>query len=273
MSINEVILHLGVHKTATTHFQSRLNNSKEELANRNVGYLSLNETRQLITSRINNAAIDPKQLEFSFDRKKIIIISDENLIGGTEKIRDKLIYPDVENRLKYLVDVLPAQISAVHITIRDPEAYLISRYCEYLRHYSFLSAFEYFDSFDIRSFSWLPLVNKIKDIIGKEVSVTLFEDLFNNEDAYLKRVCGVDVKFQDADKGSAIRRSKITQETYRVLENLADHYPRHMTKKLMNMMDNNQQRTKGTPFKPFSVELSKLLKENYESDKAVLGLI
>ncbi|MFP3386226.1 hypothetical protein, partial [Tritonibacter sp. SIMBA_163] len=70
-----------------------------------------------------------------------------------------------------------------------------------------------------------------------------------------------------------IRRSKISLEAYRILEQLSDYYPRHMTKKLMNMMDNNQQRTKGTPFKPFSAELSKLLKENYEADKAVLGLI
>ncbi|RUR46000.1 hypothetical protein [Vreelandella populi] len=270
--MKEIILHLGVHKTATTYFQSRLYNSISQLANAGVGYLGLNETREYITSKINGNFKVEGDLENLFKESSTVVISDENIIGGTEKISSELIYPEVEKRLSFLLGKLPITIGEVHITIRDPEAYLISRYCEYLRHYKFLSSSEYFDSFNLRAFSWLPLIQKIEKITSKKVIVTPFETLFNDEQQYLEKLCGVEIDFQQAGEGAAIRRSKITQEAYRILEHLADHYPRHMTKKLMNMMDNNKQHTKGSPFRPFSAELSEVLKKNYQMDKEELGL-
>ncbi|RUR42393.1 hypothetical protein [Vreelandella populi] len=270
--MKKIILHLGVHKTATTHFQSRLYNSVNQLKDAGVGYLGLNETRKHITSKINGDFKIGGDLEKLFTDNNTVIISDENIIGGTEKISSELIYPEVEQRLSFLLGKLPISIGEVHITIRDPEAYLISRYCEYLRHYKFLSSSEYFDSFNLKAFSWLPLIRQIEKITDRKVIVTPFENLFNDEQKYLETLCGVEVDFQQAEEGAAIRRSKITQETYRILEHLADHYPRHMTKKLINMMDNNKQLSKGSAFRPFSDELVKVLKDNYQVDKEVLGL-
>jgi len=272
MNEAKVTLHLGVHKTATTHFQSRLYNSISLLEETGVIYLELGQTRKLITSKIFGDLFVNEELEELFSKNKKILISDENIIGGTDKIRSHLVYSDVNGRLEFLIDKLSIDISAVHLTIRDPEAYLISRYCEYLRHYRFMSFTEYFDSFDLKNFSWLPLIQSIESVTGQRVQVTLFESMFDNEDAYLRKLVGVDVNFAQASEGASIRRSKITLESYRILEHLADHYPRHMTKKLMNIMDNNQQRSKGTLLKPFSEELSAQLKENYIADKQTLGL-
>lgn len=268
-----ITLHLGVHKTATTHIQSRLYNSMDLLASQKVGYISLNETRDLITSKILGDLKVKGRLKEFFDVNETVLISDENIIGGTEKIFSKLIYPDATARLEFLIKKLPYSIGSVHLTVRDPEAYLISRYCEYLRHYRFQSVVEYFDSFDLQAFSWLPLIREIERITNKKVTVTPFENLFDNEQAYLEALCGVKVAFNPAGTNAAIRRSKISQESYRILEQLADHYPRHMSKKLMNMMDNNNQITKPNPFKPFSEELSVVLKENYQRDKQALGLV
>lgn len=268
----KVVLHLGVHKTATTHFQSRLFNSKKKLEESGVCYFGLDETRALITSRIGSDDDLYKSIVPKVKGCKKLLISDENIIGGTEKIHSPLIYPDVEPRLKFLLNAIPVELDSVHITIRDPESYLISRYSEYLRHYGFMSVLKYFDEFDIKNFSWMPLVNKIEEVTGKQVHITPFENLFDNEEVYLKNLVQEDIDFNPASSGAAIRRSKISYESYRILENLADDFPKHMTKRLMNMMDNNKQKTKPSAFKPFSQGLLSQLKENYQTDKAFFGL-
>lgn len=265
-------LHLGVHKTATTHFQSRLYNSIPQLSEKGIGYLDLDQTRKYLTSKIFGKIKLEGGLKNVFEQNHKLIISDENIIGGTDRVISEKIYPDAEPRLSFLLENLPLGVEGVHITIRDPESYLISRYCEYLRHYRFMSVIEYFDSFDLKYFSWLPLLQSIEAAVGKKVTVTTFENIFHNEEIYLEKLTGVKVEFGKAGEGAAIRRSKITQESYRILEHLSDHYPRHMTKKLMNMMDNNKQRTKETPLRPFSDEISKTLKQNYKKDKEELGL-
>lgn len=267
-----MIIHLGVHKTATTHFQSRLYNSIPTLAQAGVGYLGLDKTRELITSKIFGNFKIEDSLEKLLNEEKRLLISDENIIGGTDKLRSELIYPDATSRLNFLFNKIPVDICDVHITIRNPEDYLISRYCEYLRHYKFMSISEYFDSFDLKIFSWMPLISAIENVTGKNVQVTLFENVFDDEDAYLQKLTGVDINFAQASEGASIRRSKISLESYRILEHLADHYPRHMTKRLMNMMDNNPQRSKTTLLKPFSKEITAKLKENYARDKLELGL-
>ena len=270
--MSKLVLHLGVHKTATTHFQSRLFNSKKSLDRASVCYFGLDETRSLITSKIGNDQNFYKAITLPAASPKKILISDENIIGGTEKIFSPLIYPDVESRLKFLLNAIPVELDSVHITIRDPESYLISRYSEYLRHYGFMSVLEYFDEFDIKNFSWIPLIKKLEEVTGKQVHVTPFETLFDNEEIYLKNLVQEDVDFNAASSGAAIRRSKISYESYKILEKLADDFPKHMTKRLMNMMDNNKQRTKPSAFKPFSQGLVNKLKENYQKDKDFLGL-
>lgn len=273
LNLPVLILHLGVHKTATTYFQSRLFNSKEILQSNGVGYLGLEDTRQLITSRLNDNIIVTEELKKIKKKSHTFLVSDENIIGGTEKISSDLIYPDVAARLRLLKNKLGCNEIQTHITIRNPEDYLISRYCEYLRHYRFISINQYFDSFDLKSFSWLPLLSVIESTLKCKVNVTCFEDIFVDETKYLNSITNLNEVYADAKEGGSIVRSKISLECYRILEHLADHYPAHMTKKLMNMMGNNKQKGKPTPLRPFSDEISQQLKINYERDKAQLNIL
>ncbi|MBE2169943.1 MULTISPECIES: hypothetical protein [unclassified Cobetia] len=271
--MDNLILHLGVHKTATTYFQSRLYNSKKILSDNRVGYLGLDATRRAITSKLHDKIEMSDELKDIYSTSKSLIISDENIIGGTERITSQLIYPDVYNRLVALKKKIKHNNVEANITIRDPEAYLISRYCEYLRHYRFVSIGQYFDSFNLNDFSWNPLLSTIEEALQCKVNVTCFENIFEDEVGYLNSITNLDIDYASAGEGSSIKRSKISLESYRILEHLADHYPAHMTRKLVNMMDNNKQKGKPTPLRPFSDEISQRLKENYESDKKKLNLL
>lgn len=271
--MENLILHLGVHKTATTYFQSRLYNSKKMLRDNGVGYLGLDATRQCITSRLHDKIEMSEELKDIYRNSHSLIISDENIIGGTERITSPLIYPEVENRLNTLKGKIGHSKIEAHITIRDPESYLVSRYCEYLRHYRFISIGKYFDGFNLSEFSWRPMISAIERALGTKVKVTCFEGIFDKEDEYLRSITKLNKVYSPAGEGSSIKRSKISLESYRILENLADHYPAHMTRKLVNMMDNNKQKGKSTPLRPFSDEICQQLRNNYEADKKELNLL
>ncbi|KAA0019012.1 hypothetical protein F0A16_06555 [Salinicola corii] len=271
--MEKLILHLGVHKTATTHFQSRFWNSREKLAKKEVSYLGLNETRAFFTSQIGAKKKEIKaEAKLFVKAAKCGLISDENILGGTDKPKGTSAYKDAEGRLGQFLDLVGVDRIETHVTIRDPEAYLISRYCEYLRHYPYLNIGEYFDEMFVRDFSWVPLIEIIKKVTSSEPVVTTFESIFENEEEYLKKVTGVDLEFEPASVSHSVKRSKISQEAYDILSLVAEHYPGHMVRKVLDTIDRNRQLSKSSPLKPFSKSLSEHLKERYEKDKEVLGL-
>lgn len=271
--MNKLILHLGVHKTATTYFQSRLYNSINILNEYSVGYLGLDDTREHITSKLHQNSQIPSSVMKRIEKFDTFLISDENILGGTDKINDSLIYPDVEKRLLSLINKFEYNQVEVNLTIREPESYLVSRYSEYLRHYPFISMAQYFENFEAHKFSWLPLVNKIEDALKCKVNITLFESVFKDETKYLNSITNLNIEYMPADEGASIKRSKISNESYRILEHLADHYPSHMTKRLIAMMANNKPKGKHTRLQPFSPEVSTILKNNYLHDKEKMSLI
>ncbi|WP_136808916.1 hypothetical protein [Desulfosediminicola flagellatus] len=267
----KITLHLGVHKTATTYIQSRLSNSKDTLAANGIFYLGLNDTRRLITSKLDkDLTLDP-ELTSQISGCERFILSDENFIGGTNKLRNNRLYPNVAHRLRNLIESLNNENIDIYLTIRDPESYMVSRYIEYLRHFSFLSFNEYYDEFFIRNFSWKPLVRLIEKVSGKSIKVQCFESIFNREDEYFEKLIGIpDIVLEKADSNQSIKRAKVSRESYEILEHLAQHYPRRMTKKILNMMDNNVQISKQNSITPFSPALSLRLKENYKMDITTL---
>ncbi|SHL52818.1 hypothetical protein SAMN05192556_1221, partial [Halomonas caseinilytica] len=215
--MKKLILHLGVHKTATTYVQSRIYNSKDSLSEAGVGCFSLDETRSSFTSQIKKNMSLSRETKKFLDAHDTILLSDENILGGTDKPTSQLVYPKGPTRLQFLLDALSPESLEAHITIRDPESYLVSRYCEYLRHYPFLDVCQYFDEFFVKEFSWLPLVEALEDVAGKKITVTAFENIFNDEDAYFYQLVGDKVDLMPAADNPSIRRSKISYEAYDML--------------------------------------------------------
>ncbi|WP_157958267.1 hypothetical protein [Salinicola sp. CR57] len=271
--VNTLRLHLGVHKTATTHFQSRLFNSQHKLAEAGIAYLDLDKTREYFTSILSGGKELSQEAKEFLSWKKVVLLSDENILGGTDKPRGKSAYKNALGRLKQFSKLVCADEIEPYLTIRNPEDYLISRYCEYLRHYPYLSINEYFDEMYVREFSWLPLIKDIKEAIGKEPVVTIFEDIFKDENRYLQMLSGAEIEFEPPSVNPGLKRSKISDEAYSIVSEMALHYPMNVVRRFMDMTGRNPQITKPTPIKPFSVGLSDKLKSNYRRDKKALGLL
>lgn len=261
----EIILHLGVHKTATTHIQSRLWNSREKLLNHGIQYIGLGQLREIMTSKLgggHTASDIMTALTPYLDAEKLVI-SDENILGGTDMPESKKLYSGAGSRLKILLSALHQYEITAHITLRDYADYLISRYCESLRHYKFRNFNGYYRNTDFSTISWLDLLNDIRVAGCKNLVVSDFNFAIRSNDDYFSRMLGVDFQLEEATDSAATRRSKMSLETIRILNALNKHYPPQLVKKIMNMMDNHKQISTSTPFNPFKEEDLARLKANY----------
>lgn len=268
----EIILHLGVHKTATTHIQSRLWNSREKLLNHGIQYIGLGQLREIMTSKLgggHSASDIVTALTPYMDAEKLVI-SDENILGGTDMPESKKLYSGARSRLNILVSALHQYPITAHITLRDYADYLISRYCESLRHYKFRNFNGYYKNTDFSTISWLDLLDDIRGAGCKNLVVSDFNYAIRNNDDYFSRMLGVDFQLDEANDSAATRRSKMSLETIRILNALNKHYPPQLVKKIMNMMDNHKQTGTPTPFNPFKEEDLVRLKANYSEHMQLL---
>lgn len=268
--MEKLILHLGVHKTATTHLQSRLWNTRGELKRQGILYIDLDSTREFFTSAIRQNEELVPEAKSLLDWKETVLISDENIIGGVGKPKGRNIYGQAKQRLESFLSLTNPPKLDVHITIRNPEDYLVSRYCESLRHFQHMSSAEYFDEIFLREFSWVPFIESVKKVSGTKVSVIDFDSLIADDSAYLKSLTGKNVEFEEASIGYETRRAKITNEVYAVIKELQAHYPAHLVKRILNILERAPQKGAPTPIRPFSKSLSEQLKKNYEKDKQTL---
>ncbi|WP_162619623.1 hypothetical protein [Salinicola peritrichatus] len=249
-----IALHLGVHKTATTHIQSKLWNSRRTLTENKINYIKLSELRKNVTSRLHNEDFGKKDiLDFLLPYMNCnrLIISDENIIGGTNAPRKQLLYPRAKYKIKKIVDALKGYEVEVYITLREFSEYLISRYSESLRHYKFCLFEEYLEDIEFQNISWLPLLEDVSSIGCKKIYINDFEFVLN-EKKYFELLLGKGLDLAEANQGAKIRRSKLSQQAYQVAKLYSELYSKKTTKKLIHMMDENPQDTAVTPFMPFS---------------------
>ena len=79
--MKKLILHLGVHKTATTYLQEVLQYNQQSLLTKQIKYIDLATMRREITPKIVNAEVSFQQLKKAlnkyYDNETIIIGSNQ----------------------------------------------------------------------------------------------------------------------------------------------------------------------------------------------------
>lgn len=268
-----IALHLGVHKTATTYIQSRLSNSREILKENGIAYIPLEETRNLITAKISDESEPQKLLEslrpyMEYDR---LILSDENIIGGTNKPKRNKIYPNARMRVGRILTAFLGYDIEIYITLRNYVDYFVSRYAESLRHFPFMDFDSYHREIDFSTVSWLQLIDSVRSAGATKLTITDFGELFRDEQAYFDLLVGTPgIVLESADNNPATRRAKFSQQGYDVVKYFAQHFSPGSAKKIMRMIDHTHQETAVTPFMPFDKEQSSVMTERYSNEIAML---
>ncbi|MCC5988048.1 MAG: hypothetical protein JJT95_10230 [Pararhodobacter sp.] len=171
----EIVLHLGAHKTATTHLQLALGRARAALAGQGVAMFLPDDLRRnglrladclsaLPEDRSHNAVIR-KALADAARGARLLLISEENILGSAHQpamIREARLYPDAEARLARLRGLLPAGRVTITLAMRDPAGFLVSAYSQRLLS-GRLEAFEHYrDGLDPAALSWHKLVARLR---------------------------------------------------------------------------------------------------------------
>ncbi len=170
-----LILHLGLHKTATTALQDFLAGETKALLAHGVAYPRLARMRSDLTPLIASAAKPDRAALARFVdkvRQPVLLLSDENILGAPGDIVGGALYPFAENRVRRFCDQFADRRIRLFLTLRAPAAFLASMYCEYLRHNPGSAFADYARGFDLEGFSYAAVFDWLSSL-PRHVAVTV----------------------------------------------------------------------------------------------------
>jgi hypothetical protein len=193
----EIRLHLGLHKTATTHMQDVL----EAMAGRLAG-LGIDAPAR---AALRGAGF-PRRLEGGAARMRgrmarlrtgapVLVISDERWLSGIPGALAPDPYPDPERQLAPVLPLLRAAPRLrLFVGLRDMGTHLPSAWCEALRFFPDTPPFEEVVAARLAAgASWLPALGRLRTLLPEApLTVWRYEDYRENARAVLAAVYGAD---------------------------------------------------------------------------------
>jgi len=273
-------IHIGAHKTATTHLQDTLASQLEFLKKIGVRYITRDSLRngkiKIKTSpairifRIEglHAWCFKKRLRFCAGPNYNIVISEENFLGSVQEAICSKIYPRAEERLHFLKRALSESENniSLFLSIRNQADLIPSAYAQLLRHRPMPNGFE---PIRRRVMSnpprWIELVIRVKNTMGTGCPITVwrFEDYLRDDRRIISELCGYDLAgFQSLPTPASTRTP--SWEAIREIERLAKLTQR---KEYINNVKQILRSDNGIKkFAPFLSEEKELLNGVYEHD-------
>ena len=187
MAQRQLRLHLGAHKTATTHLQRVLTRRTAALARLGVDFVPPEALRPVLreargwrhrllgrTGARLAAAIEARATGLD-----VLAISDENLLGDISDVLNPRLYPRLARRLAVLAPLAEGREVHLFLAIRPLDRVWASAYAEALRHHrprpGRLAALEAAAIADPPS--WLDPIARLRDTFPRAaVTVWRYED-------------------------------------------------------------------------------------------------
>lgn len=137
--MQDIILHLGAHRTASTHVQGVMGNNEALLAKAGIGAPQQKPVHAAITAQlggvmpVNPGGFNRFIQQSGFENCEKLVISDENITGFLNNIfTHGEFYPQTARRLKRLCKMLPTVPRRVVFSIRPYDSYFASAYGRWL---------------------------------------------------------------------------------------------------------------------------------------------
>ena len=261
----EIYIIYGAHKTATTFFQGTLEINSQELIEKNVLYIPIEELREKFTNTIFKEEKWSKELKSknfikgidNLNKIQRLVIFDENFCGPIFNEIQNEIYPDLNKNIHNLNNYFANYGTVNNIMfIRNYFDYFVSRYSEYLRQYDIDKSFEEYINFKFSS-SWF-----VHDQID---SYIIFEEVIKKNDSFLKYLTGIECNYKKFEPDSYTFRRKYSIEETQVLLNLSKlkygGFRNHVIDLFDSVSDNF-----GSDFRDIHEEFFNQLSRKYKKD-------
>ena len=275
-------IHVGAHKTATTHIQDTLESVYQELSHAGIEYITRENIRNMGRFPTLNWWQRQPILQRYFSKKDIhnhwigsykgrnetFLISEENILGSVSDLLRSKIYPDIEKNLATLLFLKGDSKMTLFMSIRSFASVFSSAYAQQARMAKAKPGG--FDTIKKNALNkpptWSSIIKRIFNLIDADhLKIWKYEDYANNPDYFLSYLCKNKISSFPHINPPTITRSP-SAETIRLLEEICPKLPRYKRKeeaaRICSLGSGNN------PFQPFSVHESAALRASYEEDLA-----
>jgi hypothetical protein len=187
-------LHIGAHKTATTHLQDILAANRDELAIHGFDYFPRDLIRQLkLVPAIN---YNYWQTQHPYSRRMPleelikplrsgpakIIVSEENIIGSSAQLLIGL-YPDLQSRLVPWSSIMDDRKTTIFISLRNFADILPSAYSQALRDGAIIPPFRRILAFWLEKRpKWSEFILRVREVFpNSRLRVWTFDEYSENQ--------------------------------------------------------------------------------------------
>lgn len=270
-------LHIGAHKTATTHLQDTLELRRDALLKQGVDFLPMREVRAL--------RLPPASGLFQWRRRlgwpmremileavapirrgpRRIAVSEENFAGFVRDLLTTPLYPHLEDNLRPFASLAHTADVTVFLAIRSFDTLLASAYAQQMRFRPVPGGFEPLRAQALACPpSWLDVVQRIRRVLPKaNIKLWRYEDYRANDWQVLSHFCGVDVPAGTRLPAPASTRS-LSAQSIASLELLGNQLANEDYRK--SAAEIARSASRGEPFRPFRPSEQEILREAYLSD-------
>jgi hypothetical protein len=231
-------LHLGAHKTGTTHFQEVLK-VNSGLYDSRVSYIEMEEFRRNLQWKndwVDFASCGP-YLDKIKGSNSTLLISEENLTGETKDIyRDLFLYSNLEKRVgsfrKFTEDFGDIE---VWFSIRSMDGFLPSIYCESLRHWKYKKFNKVYGN-NLNQ-SWLPVIKRIRHIFPKaRINVIRYENYMMVLPEVVNRIFGDNEQWDYLKEERP--RASMNHYACGLMSNIGPYIPASISPRLLQGLSN-----------------------------------
>lgn len=200
-----ISLHLGAHKTATTHLQHTLRENAELLEGAGVNVFSPYELRgrdRSLSTRFgihgrtkadNGLSVD-QELGQMVSGARRLVISEENLLGPTWHEKGKKrgpLYPHCDSRLEELIPCFGGRPLSLFLAVRNPAHFLMSAYGQSLLRGDTQTFEGFSQGLDLSKLRWSNVIRRMTLVPGvSEIYVWRYEDYPDNLQRVMRKLVG-----------------------------------------------------------------------------------
>lgn len=271
-------IHIGAHKTATTHLQDTLALHREQLAEAGVDYIPRQVFRKKklkmgkgtlgwrmwfggmgIRRKLNES------LDGLLGGLDTVLLSEESLLGSPRDLLTNPFYGGAEHRLEALASLGKQEELDLFLSIRSTEKTLSSAYSHVILRHPLPENFKAIAERTLRRPPrWSDLVARArKTIPNARLHVWTLEDYTRQPNDIMSQLCGVELPIHKS-LPPPLGTQSVSNETIARLEQLDPSLGRVAYQKAAALIAESDDRT--NKFSPFSDSESKILAESYAED-------
>lgn len=274
-----IILHLGVHKTATTYLQHILQENDKRLELSGMKAHTPPKLRELKYGHLLRSSLSDQAALGEFTAlneslidgtpSRTIVISEENILGAPRDFKKcKSLYSHADKLLCGLSKQVRGHNVKILICLRSLSTFLPSIYCEYLRHnQDYLPFSDFYSDLNLKKASWFKLVESIqKNFPGIEIVAWDFAILKKSgglTEILEELLPGVDP--DDLSIANKVMRSGMTNKCVNLIHKVYNDLSTKEYKQMRRFLDWRMQWSSEDKFQPFSASQTALLDHEHSS--------